>query len=57
MSGNEERRKLANAYHLQQIAKDDSDVNTIKSNFDKAIKAFKECSRPGQAALCYQVKP
>ncbi|POG66195.1 hypothetical protein GLOIN_2v1659127 [Rhizophagus irregularis DAOM 181602=DAOM 197198] len=56
-SGNEERRKLANAYYLQQIAKDsinDSDDDTIKSNFFNAINAFKECSRPGQAALCYQ---
>ncbi|CAB4422241.1 unnamed protein product [Rhizophagus irregularis] len=56
-SGNEERRKLANAYYLQQIAKDstnDSDDNTIKFNFFNAINAFKECSRPGQAALCYQ---
>ncbi|PKK63431.1 hypothetical protein RhiirC2_855013 [Rhizophagus irregularis] len=56
-SGNEERRKLANAYYLQQIAKDsinDSDDDTIKSNFFNAIDAFKECSRPGQAALCYQ---
>ncbi|GES99336.1 TPR and ankyrin repeat-containing protein 1-like isoform X2 [Rhizophagus clarus] len=41
----------------QQTAKDfinDSDDNTIKSNFINAIIAFKECSRPGQAALCYQ---
>ncbi|CAB5211866.1 unnamed protein product [Rhizophagus irregularis] len=56
-SGNEERRKLANAYYLQQIAKDsinDSDDDTIKFNFFNAINAFKECSRPGQAALCYQ---
>ncbi|PKY58174.1 P-loop containing nucleoside triphosphate hydrolase protein [Rhizophagus irregularis] len=56
-SGNEERRKLANAYNLQQIAKDsinDSDDDTIITNFNDAIKAFKECSRPGQAALCYQ---
>ncbi|GBB97473.1 hypothetical protein RclHR1_00030030 [Rhizophagus clarus] len=57
ISGNRERYKLANAYHLRQIARDsinDSNDDTIKSNFNVAAVAFKECSRPNMAILCYQ---
>ncbi|CAB5211870.1 unnamed protein product [Rhizophagus irregularis] len=56
-SGNKKSRELANAYYLQQIAKDstnDSDDDTIKSNFICAAEAFVKCSRPNQAASCYQ---
>ncbi|UZO21754.1 uncharacterized protein OCT59_014139 [Rhizophagus irregularis] len=56
-SGNEERHKLANAYYLRQIAKksiNDSNDDTIKSNFIQAAIAFKECPRPSEAASCYQ---
>ncbi|GES72918.1 hypothetical protein RCL_jg15567.t2 [Rhizophagus clarus] len=56
-SGNEESRKLANAYYLRQIAKEsinDSDEEDIKSKFICAAIAFNRCSRPTQAALCYQ---
>ncbi|CAB4422233.1 unnamed protein product [Rhizophagus irregularis] len=56
-SGNKKSRELANAYYLQQIAKDstnDSDDDTIKSNFICAAEAFEKCSRPNQAASCYQ---
>ncbi|CAG8840929.1 28225_t:CDS:2, partial [Racocetra persica] len=54
---NEEGRKLANAYLLRQVARDsihDSDNDIIKSNFIAAAKSFKKCSRPIQAASCYQ---
>ncbi|CAB4488006.1 unnamed protein product [Rhizophagus irregularis] len=57
-SGNEKDRKLAYAYRLRQIARDsrDDDFNedTIKSNFTNAARAFQECSRPDEAAKCYQ---
>ncbi|CAB4422205.1 unnamed protein product [Rhizophagus irregularis] len=56
-SGNEESRKLANAYYLREIAKDsisDSNDDDIKSKFTSAAMAFNECSRPTQAALCYR---
>ncbi|CAG8510853.1 7653_t:CDS:10 [Acaulospora colombiana] len=57
LSGNEDRQKLAHAYHLQQLARisvNDSDEATIKSNFVQAARAFSECSRPKQEASCYQ---
>jgi len=57
-SENEEYRKLSDAYYLRQVANnsiDDADNDTIKSNFICAAEAFIECSRPKQAALCYQV--
>ncbi|RGB26058.1 hypothetical protein C1646_722168, partial [Rhizophagus diaphanus] len=56
-SGNEECRKLANAYYLRQIALDsinDSNDDDVKSNFICAAIAFKKCSRPSMSALCYQ---
>ncbi|CAG8555633.1 6929_t:CDS:10 [Cetraspora pellucida] len=56
-SENEEGRKLANAYLLRQVARDsilDSDNNTVKLNFIEAANSFKKCSRPIQAAACYQ---
>ncbi|GBB94135.1 hypothetical protein RclHR1_00230013 [Rhizophagus clarus] len=56
-SGNEESRRLSYAYYLRQIArdsKDDSNDSVIKLNFTSAAEAFKECSRPTEAALCYQ---
>ncbi|CAB4422447.1 unnamed protein product [Rhizophagus irregularis] len=58
-SGNEESRKLSYAYYLRQIArdsKDDSNDDTIKFNFISAAIAFQECSRPDEAAKCYQVE-
>ncbi|CAG8616353.1 9660_t:CDS:10, partial [Ambispora leptoticha] len=56
-SENHESLKLANAYRLQQIARasiNDSDQTTINSNFIRAADAFRMCSRPIQAALCYE---
>ncbi|CAG8702855.1 14626_t:CDS:2, partial [Acaulospora morrowiae] len=56
-SGNEKRKKLASAYHLQQIARNsvnDSDETTVRSNFIQAAQAFNGCSRPIQEASCYQ---
>ena len=34
-----------------------SDEITTKANFIRAADAFKNCSLPNEAALCYQVKP
>ncbi|GBB94136.1 hypothetical protein RclHR1_00230014 [Rhizophagus clarus] len=53
-SGNEESRKLAYANYLRQLARNDFDDDNIKTNFIRAAIAFKECSRPEEAALCYQ---
>ncbi|CAG8526884.1 15115_t:CDS:10, partial [Dentiscutata heterogama] len=56
-SGNEPHRKLANAWLLHQCAEDsinDSDKDTIKSLFIRAALAFKDCSKPVQAATCYR---
>ncbi|CAJ0924352.1 22586_t:CDS:10 [Entrophospora sp. SA101] len=56
-SGNQENCKLAEAYHFQQVARDSiysSDDITMKFNFTRAAEAFKKCSRPIQAASCYQ---
>lgn len=56
-SGNEPHRKLANAWLLHQYAEDsinNSDEDTIKSLFIRAALAFKDCSKPVQAATCYR---
>ncbi|CAH1765845.1 8502_t:CDS:10, partial [Entrophospora sp. SA101] len=56
-SGNKENRKLAEAYHLRQIARTSiygSDEATVNHNFECAAEAFKNCLRPVQAASCYQ---
>ncbi|CAG8450090.1 7512_t:CDS:10 [Dentiscutata heterogama] len=56
-SKNMEGLNLANAYLLRQVARasiHDSDETTVKSNFIKAAESFKKCSRPVQAASCYQ---
>ncbi|CAG8530765.1 2253_t:CDS:10 [Ambispora leptoticha] len=56
-SGNHKNFKLAKAYYFQQIARSsiyDSDEDTIISKFCSAAEAFQECSRPIQAASCYE---
>ncbi|CAG8521931.1 10761_t:CDS:2, partial [Racocetra fulgida] len=56
-SGNEPHRKLANAWLLKQEAEDSinsSDRVTVKSLFIRAALAFKDCSKPVQAATCYR---
>ncbi|CAG8557951.1 6165_t:CDS:10, partial [Ambispora leptoticha] len=56
-SENYERLKLAEAYYFQQIARasiNDSDQNVVIFNFNRAADAFRKCSRPIQAASCYE---
>ncbi|CAG8567860.1 13873_t:CDS:10 [Dentiscutata erythropus] len=56
-SKNMEGLNLANAYLLRQVARasiHDSDEAIVKSNFIKAAESFNKCSRPVQAASCYQ---
>ncbi|CAG8506159.1 5597_t:CDS:10 [Cetraspora pellucida] len=56
-SGNEKLRNLANAYHLQQIARDSMNYsdNTIeKKKFTCAAQAFKTCAEPFLEASCYE---
>ncbi|RIA95504.1 hypothetical protein C1645_480447 [Glomus cerebriforme] len=57
-SGNEVGLKLANAYNLQKIARtsfaNNSHEAIVKSNFTSAAQAFEKCSKPIQAASCYQ---
>ncbi|CAG8826113.1 14456_t:CDS:2, partial [Racocetra persica] len=56
-SGNEPHRKLANAWLLKQETEDSinsSDRVTVKSLFIRAALAFKDCSKPVQAATCYR---
>ncbi|CAG8468533.1 12444_t:CDS:10 [Ambispora leptoticha] len=56
-SENSDNLKIAEAYHLQQIARASinySDRDTIISNFSRAAGAFLECARLTRAALCYE---
>ncbi|CAG8607873.1 45495_t:CDS:10 [Gigaspora margarita] len=56
-SGNVELFNLSNAYLLRQVARAsiyDSNHDTVKLNFIKAAESFQKCSRPNQAASCYQ---
>ncbi|CAG8590693.1 6706_t:CDS:2 [Acaulospora morrowiae] len=56
-SKNEQNRRLADAYHLRQIARTsirNFDEETVKSKFIRAAEAFKICSRVEQEASYYQ---
>ncbi|CAG8439004.1 8533_t:CDS:10 [Acaulospora morrowiae] len=56
-SKDEKRRRLANAYHLRQIARTsirNFDDETVKLKFIRAAEAFRKCSRVEQEASCYQ---
>ncbi|KAF0550861.1 p-loop containing nucleoside triphosphate hydrolase protein [Gigaspora margarita] len=56
-SRNVELLNLSNAYLLRQVARSsihDSSNDIVKLNFIKAAESFQKCSRPNQAASCYQ---
>ncbi|GBC01012.1 hypothetical protein RclHR1_04030007 [Rhizophagus clarus] len=57
-SGNEMGCKLAQAYHLRNVARtsfvNGSDEKVVKQKFIVAAEAFDECSRPIKAASCYE---
>ncbi|CAJ0924191.1 21211_t:CDS:10 [Entrophospora sp. SA101] len=56
-SKNKENEELAEAYLLQQVARDsiyDDDDAAVDTNFVRAAEAFIKCSMPIEAASCYQ---
>ncbi|CAG8480420.1 12096_t:CDS:10 [Ambispora gerdemannii] len=56
-SKNDDNLMLAEAYYLRQLARtsiNNSDRDTVISNFYRAADAFRKCSQPIQEGSCYE---